>query len=85
MTFDDAVRVRVIRAVAGMDSRSFAARMGVCPGTLTSWEKGRSSPQGTKKRNLEEFCREYGIGFTPTGFPFPVADCMVFKEREDAQ
>jgi transcriptional regulator with XRE-family HTH domain len=82
MTFDDATRIRVIRAIVGMDSKSFAARLGICAGTLTGWEKSRSAPQGDNRKALAELCRERGIGFTPSGFPFPMADCVMFKKEE---
>ena len=36
---DDAVRVRVIRAILGMSSKAFAARVGVSAGTLTAWSE----------------------------------------------
>lgn len=83
MIFDDAVRVRVIRAMLGRDSRTFAENLGISPGTLTSWERGRSTPRGLHKRALEEICRHHQIGFTPTGFPLPMADCMMFKPEEN--
>lgn len=82
MTFDDATRVRVIRAITGMDSKTFAARLGIGAGTLTWWEKGRSSPRGKSKQALIELCQERKIGFTPSGFPFPISDCMMFRQEE---
>lgn len=81
MILTDAHRIRIIRALLGWDSKTFAARLGVCSGTMTAWEKGRAAPQGTKKQELAELCQEYGIGFTPSGFPFPVADVMIFKQE----
>lgn len=83
MTLDDSTRIRVIRALIGLDSKSFAVRLGVCAGTLTAWEKGRSAPQGTKRQALAELCQEHGIGFMPSGMPFPMADCMMFKPQEN--
>lgn len=82
MILDDAVRIRVIRALIGMSSKEFATRLGVCAGTLTAWERSRSSPQGTKRQALAELCQEHKIGFTPSGFPFPIADCMIMKPQE---
>lgn len=82
MTIDDAVRIRVIRAITGMDSKTFAAHVGISPTSMTSWEKGRSSPQGASKIALAKLCQENGIGFTPSGFPFPMADCMMFQPEE---
>jgi transcriptional regulator with XRE-family HTH domain len=82
MILTDAHRIRIIRAILGWDSKTFAARLGVCAGTMTAWEKGRSSPQGTKKQELAELCQEYGIGFTPGGFPIPFADVLILKQQE---
>jgi DNA-binding transcriptional regulator YiaG len=82
MKINDATRVRIIRAMLGVDSKTFAKQLNVCAATLTSWEKGRSSPQGAKKDLLSEICNEAGIGFTPTGCPLPMADVMMFKPGE---
>lgn len=82
MTIDDARRIRIVRAYLGMDSRAFAARMGVCPATLTNWERGRSSPGSIKRGELGVLCQEHGLAFSPSGYPFPVADCVVFKQEE---
>ena len=83
MTFTDAVRVRVIRAILGWSSKAFAESIGVSAGTLTAWEKGRTSPQGSRRDALAELCRQHSIGFTPTGYPLPWADCMSFRSKED--
>ena len=81
MTISDATRIRVIRAMLGMTSAEFAKRLNVCAGTMTAWERGRSSPQGENKKLLAELCQEFGIGFSPTGFPFPASDCVVFRQE----
>lgn len=81
MTINDAVRVRVIRAITGMDSKTMAARLGIGPATLTSWEKGRATPLPGNRDALAVVCQEHGIGFTPSGFPFPMVDCMQFKQE----
>jgi DNA-binding transcriptional regulator YiaG len=78
----DAQRIRVIRALIGMNSKDFAAKLDVCAGTLTAWERGRATPTVTKRMELAELCQEHGIAFTPSGFPFPIADCMMFKPEE---
>lgn len=85
MIINDGTRVRVIRALLGMDSKSFAKKLNVCAATLTSWEKGRSSPQGDNKNALAKICSEAGIGFTPTGCPLPMADVMMFKPYQENQ
>jgi DNA-binding XRE family transcriptional regulator len=82
MKINDATRVRIIRAMLGVDSKTFAKQLNVCAATLTSWEKGRSSPQGANKDALAEICLDAGIGFSPTGYPMPMADVMTFKSRE---
>lgn len=82
MPITEATRIRLVRALIGMDSKTFAARLGVCPATLTGWEKARSEPRGENRQALAELCQEHGIGFSPTGFPFPVADVMIFKPQE---
>lgn len=82
MTIDDSVRIRVIRALLGMDSQSFAKRLGVCPATQTNWEKGRTTPSADKRQELYQLCEENGIGFLPSGFPVPVASLLMFKLEE---
>lgn len=82
MTFDDATRIRVIRAMLGIDSKSFAAKVGVRPETMSGWEHGHYTPQPSKREELAKLCSEHGIGFTPSGFPFPIAECMMFRSQE---
>lgn len=81
MTLDDATRIRVIRALLGMSSRDFAARVGICGATLTGWERSRATPTPSKRQELAELCHEKGIAFSPSGMPFPWAD-MNFKPQE---
>jgi DNA-binding XRE family transcriptional regulator len=85
MILDEATRIRVVRALIGMSSKQFATRLGICAGTCTAWEKGRSTPQGTKRHALAELCQEHGIAFSPSGMPFPIADCMIFKTPQENQ
>lgn len=82
MIIDDALRIRLIRAMLGMSSAALARTLNVCAGTMTAWEKGRSCPQGENKRLLAQLCQEQGIAFSPSGYPFPAADCVVFKPKE---
>ena len=79
MIVNSSVEIRVIRALLGMDSRSFAARLGVSAGTLTSWERSRSAPKGAKRQELYKLCEENGIGFLPNSYPMPITDCLLLK------
>lgn len=81
MTIDDAARVRIIRAITGMDSKTFALKMGISAGTCTAWEKGRSTPQREKRRELAQFCQKLGIAFLPSGMPVPMSDLVPSQEQ----
>ena len=76
MIIDDSAKIRVIRAMLGMESREFAAKLGISAGTMTSWEKGRSTPQREKRKVITEICQKYRIGFMPSGMPVPIDDIM---------
>jgi len=78
---DDAVRIRVIRAILGMSSKTFAARVGVSAGALTAWERGRATPQVLNRQELAKICQEHKIAFAPSGFPLPASDVLIFKEK----
>ena len=80
MIIGDAARIRVIRAILGMDSKTFSSRVGVSPGTLTAWEKGRATPQRDKRKTLAELCQSSGIGFMPSGMPIPMSDLLAPQE-----
>ena len=77
---DDSARVRVIRALLGIDSRTFAKTLSVSPGTVTAWEKGRSTPTRAKRNELAQFCQKNGIAFLPSGMPVPRVDLAVTQE-----
>lgn len=83
MCISDSQRIRVIRAIIGMDSKTFAAELCVSAGTLTAWEKGRSTPQPQKRHELAKLCQKHGLCFMPSGFPVPASDCLIFKERKE--
>ena len=83
MCITDSQRIRVIRAIIGMDSKTFAAELSVSAGTLTSWEKGRSTPQPQKRHQLAKLCQRHGLMFMPSGFPVPASDCFIFKGKEN--
>lgn len=81
---DDAMRVRVVRSILGMDSKTFALKVGISAGTLTAWEKGRLTPQAGKRQKLARVCQEYKIAFLPSGYPVPAVDVLMFKEGHSA-
>ncbi len=82
MTVNSSAQIRVIRAWLGMSSRDFSARLGVCPASLTNWERGRATPGPEKRQVLAELCQEHGLGFLPSGMPVPFAECFTFKPGE---
>ena len=80
----DAMRVRVIRALLGMTSKQFAQKIGVSATTLTSWEKGRNTPQAHIRPRISDLCQEHGIAALPSGMPVPASDVLMFKEAKSA-
>lgn len=78
---NDAVRIRVIRAILGVGSSEFAAMLGVSVGSLTSWEKGRCVPKSTGRASIARLCKDHNIGFLPSGMPAPFPDCVMFKKE----
>ena len=70
----------MIRAMVGMESRVFAETLGVSVGTVTAWEKGRSTPQREKRKELAQFCQDKGIMFLPSGCPVPASDLLPSQE-----
>lgn len=79
---DDAVRIRVIRALLGESSKTFATRLGVTQGALTSWEHARNCPNRESRRVLAEVCQKYGIMFMPSGMPIPSTDLIATQENQ---
>jgi len=78
---DDAARIRVIRAILGFDSKTFCEKIGISPGTLTAWEKGRATPQREKRKTLAELCQAAGLCFLPSGMPIPQSDLLPTEEN----
>lgn len=76
---NEATKIRVIRAFLGVNIKTFAARMGSSTTSVYMWETGRATPTLKKRYRLAEICREGGIMFTPSGYPIPVSDCVVFQ------
>jgi transcriptional regulator with XRE-family HTH domain len=79
LLFDDAARIRIIRALLGVNMRQFAEMVDVTPATVANWEKGRTFPQADKRLWLASKYRELGIGFLPSGMPVPAADLPIFS------
>ena len=75
MQVNEATRLRLIRALLGMESKAFSARIGVCAATITNYERGRSAPTEKTRETLQKLCEAHGIWFTPEGYPVP-RDCF---------
>jgi len=71
LVFDDGAQIRVIRALLGLSSKEFAARIGINHQTLTRWERYGNTPQGKNRKEIEALCRHSGIAFTSFGYPIP--------------
>jgi DNA-binding transcriptional regulator YiaG len=50
--------IRQLRERLGLSQRAFAARVGVYMGTITRWEKGRTTPRFLATKHLREIQRE---------------------------
>ncbi len=74
MVVDDALRIRVIRAIAGMKQGEFCKRLGINPNTLSQWESGKHAPRGDGRKKLAQVCAELNISIRPDGFPVPVSE-----------
>lgn len=77
----DAVRIRVIRAIIGMTSESFAESVGASVNSVTNWEKGRTHPQQVHRVRLGMLCQKYRLCFLPSGMPVPMDDVIQFKKN----
>jgi DNA-binding transcriptional regulator YiaG len=77
---DESVKIRIIRILVGMDCKTFAATLGVCVNTVTSWEHGRNEPIRSKRKALAELCQKHGIAFLPSGYPLPKSELMAVLE-----
>jgi ribosome-binding protein aMBF1 (putative translation factor) len=71
LVFDEGARIRVIRALLGLNMQDFAARLGVGHRTLTNWERYGHTPQPDNRAEIEALCRHSGIAFTSFGYPIP--------------
>lgn len=80
MILDDATRVRVIRAILGLNRRQMAEKVGVTPFTITDWETGRARPRGRLQDRMALVAHENGLAFLPSGMPVPAKDCLLLKE-----
>jgi DNA-binding transcriptional regulator YiaG len=79
VTIDEATKIRVIRAILGLNVAAFANIMGTTPTSVWQWENGHASPQLRRRETLHKICKEHGIAISPSGYPFPVSDCVVFQ------
>ena len=68
---DEPTRIRVIKAILGMDSKAFAKAVGVAQNTVTVWESGRSVPNASSRFVIAELCKSRGIVFRKDGMPLP--------------
>ena len=68
---DDATRVRAIRAILGLSSHDFAAKLGVSSTTLTNWSKGRSIPNAKGRKALAKVMNRGKIILLENGMPVP--------------
>jgi DNA-binding XRE family transcriptional regulator len=80
---DDAMRIRVLRALLGATRRDMSARLEISQVTLTSWESGRTSPARKHRDALSRLCQQHRIGFLPSGMPVPFHDCLQFKSEKE--
>jgi DNA-binding transcriptional regulator YiaG len=71
---DEAMRIRVIRAIIGCDRQTLQKRLGVSDNVVRNWEDGTSIPQRKNRAALAEICRQYNIAIRPDGFPVPVSE-----------
>ena len=77
----EAKRIHIIRILLGMDAKTFAATLGVCPNTITGWEHGRNEPVRSKRKQLSELCRKHKIAFLPSGMPVPKEELYASPEE----
>lgn len=64
---DEPTRIRVIKAILGMDSKAFANAVGVAQNTVTTWESGRSVPSHESRVAIKALCDSKGIVFRKDG------------------
>lgn len=68
---DEPTRIRVIKAILGMDSKAFAKAVGVAQNTVTTWESGRP-PSHESRKAIKTLCDDFGIVFRrKDGMPVP--------------
>lgn len=79
MIVTDAIRIRVLRAILGLNARQFAQRLGVRAPTLYYWERGRRQPRPKYRDALAQLCADEGIAFLPNGFPIPFVDTVLLR------
>ena len=60
-----AMTLKALRINAGLDQKSAAARIGVTPETLGSWERGKSFPNVPQITKIEEL---YSVTYSDINF-----------------
>lgn len=66
---DEGMKVRVIRAILNWEKGKLADHMGVTYATLANWEHGRSRPNRTGQKKIDEICQQHNIAIRPDGYP----------------
>ena len=68
---NEATRMRVIRAILGVDMQTFARHFDVSPNTVRNWERGISIPNTINRKTLSGLLLKNRIAIRPDGFPVP--------------
>jgi DNA-binding transcriptional regulator YiaG len=82
---DDAIRIKVIRALLGISGKELAQRIGVTATTVTSWESRRYVPHRGSREILAKICEENRIMFLPSGMPVPADDILPAQEMTNGR
>ena len=71
---EESMRIRVIRAITGLNSSKFCEKYGIHKSSMPAWEAGRAVPNTKSRETLARICAEYNISIRPDGFPVPVSE-----------
>ena len=61
-----AEKIKIIRKKAFLSQESFAKEIGVSLSTVNRWENGRSNPNYSALKRINEFCEQRSIDFDMT-------------------